>query len=328
MESESPSDWKHLFLKQAAAEADRFMQNPELPDDEDEWAHYLREEERVSAEAEERACDPWACGQCDPWSQPTPPQIQSPPAWTYVYRPFDPSTLPPVHLRTPLFGSVPATEPEVLDWTPLSADEPAEYLLRAEVSTQTQLGESHEVAIQTGDAEEFYDCSEFNADETRELNMVDLDLAVCEKPGYVEVKVTMDSGAAEPVSAPETFPGVEVTPSAGSIAGQMYLGPGKERIPNEGQIKPELLLEDDAPGSMTFQAAQVRKPLMAVSSVNDKGHLVLFDNAGSFLIPSSAPEVALIRTLVQQAKGKLRMHRENGVFHLKTWRKAFARPEK
>ena len=89
----------------------------------------------------------------------------------------------------------------------------------------------------------------------------------------------------------------------------MYVGPGSERIPNEGQFKSTVLLEDGGSGSFTFQAAQVRKPLMAASSVNDKGHLVLFDLEGSFLIPSQA-----LRELVSQAQGTVTLHRENGIF--------------
>ena len=41
-------------------------------------------------------------------------------------------------------------------------------------------------------------------------------------------------------------------------------------------------------GRMTQSAkhvARVRKPLMSVSSVNDKGNIVLFDEKGSFIIP-------------------------------------------
>ena len=61
---------------------------------------------------------------------------------------------------------------------------------------------------------------------------------------------------------------------------------------------------------------------MAVSSVNDKGHLVLFDLEGSFLIPSQAPEVATIRELVSQSQGKVALHRENGIFNMRVWQKS------
>ena len=178
----------------------------------------------------------------------------------------------------------------------------------------------------------YYDAEEHSeASSMQDLLMVDLDLgAVTAKPGYKEIKVTMDSGAAEPVSSPDSFPGAEVVPSPGSEAGQIYLGPGKEEIPNEGQFKPTVTLEDGGSGTFTFQAARVRKPLMAVSSVNDKGHLVLFDLEGSFLIPAQAPEVAMIRELVAQAQGKVTLHRENGIFNMRVWQKSsdFARQGK
>ena len=64
---------------------------------------------------------------------------------------------------------------------------------------------------------------------------------------------------------------------------------------------------------------------MAVSSVNDKGHMVLFDLEGSYMIPAGAPELTQIRHLVQQVLGKIPLHRENGVFHMKTWREVFPR---
>ena len=159
-----------------------------------------------------------------------------------------------------------------------------------------------------------------------ELNVVDLDLCPCDRPGYECIKVTMDSGAADPVCNPKTFPDAQVVPSPGSEAGQKYIGPSGETIPNEGQLTPTVLLEEGGRGSMTFQAADVRKPLMAISSVNDKGHLALFDLEGSYLIPSDCPEVRQIRELVIKAQRKVRMHRENGVFHMRVWKKAFSRP--
>ena len=154
--------------------------------------------------------------------------------------------------------------------------------------------------------------------------MVGLDLGAFEDPEFEEVRITVDSGAAEPVCDPSTFPEEKVTPSAGSIVGQCYLGPGKERIPNMGEIKPTLMMESDGTGRITFQAAPVRKPLLAVSSVNDKGHMVVFDTDGSFLVPADAPEVLQVRALLQKVRGKIDLHRENGVFNIRAWRRKAA----
>ena len=60
---------------------------------------------------------------------------------------------------------------------------------------------------------------------------------------------------------------------------------------------------------------------MAVSSVNDKGNLVVFDDAGSFILPRSNKElIQKIRALVQQVPDKVKLHRKNGVFHVKAWK--------
>ena len=80
-------------------------------------------------------------------------------------------------------------------------------------------------------------------------------------------------------------------------------------------------LEDGTPAKSTFQAARVRKPLMAVSSVNDKGNLVLFDGAESFILPGTNKElIRRLRALVKQVPNKVPLHRKNGVFHMKAWR--------
>ena len=104
-----------------------------------------------------------------------------------------------------------------------------------------------------------------------ELNNVELTSE--EKLKYDRVEVTMDSGAGAPVANPADFPGCVVTDSPVSLAGQVYVGPGKEKDPNEGQFVAPMRFEDGRMTQSTYQAARVRKPLMAVSSVNDKGNL-------------------------------------------------------
>ena len=41
----------------------------------------------------------------------------------------------------------------------------------------------------------------------------------------------------------------------------------------------------DISSRVTFQGAKVRKPLLAVSGVIDKGNIVVFDGSGSFILP-------------------------------------------
>ena len=92
-----------------------------------------------------------------------------------------------------------------------------------------------------------------------------------------------------------------VTDSPGSLPGQIFVGPGNEKIPNEGQFVAPMRLDDGRVTQSTYQAARVRKPLMAVSSVNDKGNLVIFDEKRSPILAGGNKELfGQLRALVQR----------------------------
>ena len=121
--------------------------------------------------------------------------------------------------------------------------------------------------------------------------------------------------------SPSHFPGATLVDSPGSLAGQKYVGPSGEEIPNEGQLSTSMLLEGGREGKFTFQAAPVRKPLLAVSSVNDKGNIVIFDGDQSFIIPGKgSPAIAKLRALIRDIPGKVQLHRKNGVYNMKAWK--------
>ena len=120
--------------------------------------------------------------------------------------------------------------------------------------------------------------------------------------------------------------------SEGSRRGQVYRGPGKDVIPNEGEFDALAMVQSGAKAKVTFQAAQVRQPLVAVSNLVDKGNMSVFDQE-SFILPGSAPEVAEIRRLIRQVKGKIPMYREKGVYKMRNWKlpsktEGFTRPGK
>ena len=49
---------------------------------------------------------------------------------------------------------------------------------------------------------------------------------------------------------------------------------------------------------MTFQDVKVRKPFAAVSGIEEKGNMVIFDWAGSNILPGDAPGVKeIMRTI-------------------------------
>ena len=130
----------------------------------------------------------------------------------------------------------------------------------------------------------------------------------------------MDSGAGKSCVPKALTKGYVIEPSAGSMAGQKFVGPGGEKYPNEGQVRLEVVTEAGLPGMGDFQVAEgLQKPLAAVSDSCDKGNLCLFDNDGSFVIPRDSIEGRKIREAAAAAKVKTTMHRKNGVYTVPVW---------
>ena len=136
-------------------------------------------------------------------------------------------------------------------------------------------------------------------------------------------EITVDSGAGESVVNPDDWPSVNLKPSKGSVKGQRYVGPGGERIDNLGELTVKVRTErhggGDISSRVTFQGANFRKPLLAVSGVIDKGNIVVFDGSGSFILPNSCAGVASVRKAISGVQGRTPLHAKNGVFVLRTW---------
>ena len=139
--------------------------------------------------------------------------------------------------------------------------------------------------------------------------------------GWVKVKSVMDSGAFECVAPPTLAPGVPIQESPGSRRGQHYISATQNRIPNLGQQTMRATTPEGRRAQVTWQTAEISRPLTAVGSTCDKGNFVGFDSenhCGGFIIPADAPELPMIRQLVQQAQ-KIKLHREKGVYLMRNW---------
>ena len=88
---------------------------------------------------------------------------------------------------------------------------------------------------------------------------------------------------------------------------------------NEGEFSTVSVLESGDSGRLNYQAAKVRKPLCAVSTLNRKGNPCWFDGEQSHIIPAKCPELNQIRALIAKATGKIPMHLDKGIFKMKTW---------
>ena len=87
--------------------------------------------------------------------------------------------------------------------------------------------------------------------------------------GYVKVKSVMDSGAFECVAPPTLAPGVPIADSSGSRRKQHYVTASKGRIPNMGQQTLRGETHTGKRAKMTYQIAEVSRPLTAVGSTCD-----------------------------------------------------------
>ena len=132
--------------------------------------------------------------------------------------------------------------------------------------------------------------------------------------------ITLDSGESNPVAHPDQFPGAVVTPSEASRRGVVYQGPGSETIPNLGEFFERLMTAEGVVAETVWQAAQVRKPLMAVSACADRGNMVVFDSAGSCILSGNSPEIRQIRELIRAATKKVRVQRNGGTYNFRMWR--------
>ena len=133
--------------------------------------------------------------------------------------------------------------------------------------------------------------------------------------------ITVDSGAGTSVTNPSRYPNSQLKPSAASQRGQQFIGPFGATTPNQGELKAEVVLETGDMGQMNFAGADVRKTLLSVSSVNQRGNPCWFDGDSSFIIPAGAEQLPEIRRLILAVKRKVQMLMSNGVFHIKTWKK-------
>ena len=101
-------------------------------------------------------------------------------------------------------------------------------------------------------------------------------------PEYMDVDVAVDSGAGDNVLAAVDVPGHKVQESPGSIRGQQFKGAGGHVMANEGQMVLAMLAPTEGDNhnevDVTWQVADVCRPLLSVSKICDKAnHTVTFD---------------------------------------------------
>ena len=81
----------------------------------------------------------------------------------------------------------------------------------------------------------------------------------------------MYSGVSESVAPPSMCPQYEITPSAGSKAGQNYLSASDNLFPNLGEQTLQVVTKNGKDGIIKYEVADVSRPLNAISEICDAG---------------------------------------------------------
>ena len=123
---------------------------------------------------------------------------------------------------------------------------------------------------------------------------------------FERVKVTMDSGAIDPVIPTNVGLAFKLEETYASKNGIDYKGPNDSPIKNHGQRKYQGFSEDWTPVSGAWQVADVNKVLGSVDKAVDSGNTVVFDAQQSFVYHKPTQKV-------------INMYREGGEFKYDMW---------
>ena len=97
---------------------------------------------------------------------------------------------------------------------------------------------------------------------------------------YTKLEVAVDSGAAASVMPERCLPDHPVVPSEGSRNGVHYLSANGGRIPNQGEMQLDFITKERHRCHIAFQVADVKRPLLAVSTLTRAGNDVSFNASG------------------------------------------------
>ena len=95
-----------------------------------------------------------------------------------------------------------------------------------------------------------------------------------DEPEFLEVEMTLDTGATVHAADRVDLPCHVIGKSAGSRAGQQFQAAGGKLIPNEGQANVVMLAPDmDSELACNIQIAKVTRPLLSVTKMTESGKI-------------------------------------------------------
>ena len=108
---------------------------------------------------------------------------------------------------------------------------------------------------------------------------------------FKEIEATVDSGAARTAFPKDTFQSF-VSYKDSNVTCRVANG---DMVHSAGTVKDGVYTEDGAYQEMIGELMDVHKILVSVAAIIDKGHKVIFDSAGSYILMRSGKKLALKR---------------------------------
>jgi len=100
--------------------------------------------------------------------------------------------------------------------------------------------------------------------------------------GYQPIEVVVDSAAVDPVMSRRIADeirgdtGGPLRQGASALAGVHYVSADGGEIPNEGELDVDMVTQEKHKVGMTWQVADIKKPLLSVPAMTKTGHEVRF----------------------------------------------------
>ena len=133
---------------------------------------------------------------------------------------------------------------------------------------------------------------------------------------FEEVKITADSGAVDHVAPRTLAKSTPVMETKASKMGVHYVAANGSEIKNEGEKRINAFTDKGLPINMTWQIAEVKKPLASIGRICDAGNVAVFTEKGGYIVGKSGAK-HIIEAVNHCGEDKMKMNRENGVYNFR-----------
>jgi hypothetical protein len=134
-------------------------------------------------------------------------------------------------------------------------------------------------------------------------------LSTVAAPEWVEITVTVDSGASETVAPLDMATHIPIDSSEASLRGVAYEVANGQIIANKGEKNCIVQVAGGSAKLLSFQVCDVHKPLLSVSRLCEAGNAVVFHPVWSYIENLKTGE----RTTIEK---------KDGLYELKAWIRA------